>query len=959
MDVVLRFASLRSQDATTDPAVTLTTASSFQSQVRDSLSDPGSESVAVARRFVETDFVRDADHAVHGRALTDVVRRIREGELTHDQLGAAVRQTVGEDDPASFAAELTRARDSVLAAYLLPEHVDATAAQELVRGYTLAEAVLAGRGDEARARSIVSGPMALPDFVAPPPSSAAGSTQPTPEERARELAAQINELAQRRARLAGAIAELSLHGEDELELSELGERRPLRDLYRAALPEQSERELAVREGDDRGSKIASGGFDDRGVASPLLRATVGRNVSLSARALEVLPDQVTETMRALALDPATASVEELHQRVTAEHAQVTQQLMSHAVELARFRPGGGSLVGVIADWLLDPVDDPDRPPPVASAAPTTHTAIRPLGVADLVLVRAHIERYERAEVALVENVLPHEKLTHTTRRLDTVETSTTDEQEATDLRSQMQTTAEQTNETAKVEAVGPGLGPLAAAGPVTFAKTVTDQVSSQTTTRARRVTLVRQVRETEETLEHVVDDTAAAKVEYGVYQWLDKIYAARAYTFGARLLYDVIVPEPAALFRDAIGRPRSGLPAPVRPAPFKLEPSDLTADNWAYYAGGHHASGVDAPPAAQVVVTEPFAARSKDSFASDSTSNTVVLAEARSTRLPKGYGATSYRVVVQGSAYDAGFVSVSVGGKSFTIQPVNGVFFRSGRLAGETETLPVAVEIDSNGVDWGIHTITVGVEIVCSATDELMAAWQTRTHAQILEANQQRFRDYEEQAATRAATARAFLQALGPAQKAAVVRTEMERAALELLTGQSFSGFNATAVDSGGFPYPDPGATAALSAYTRFFQQAIEWDRLAYVFYPYFWGSQRSWVAKLVDNEPDAQFAKFLGSGAARVVLPVGPGYEAAVERFLNTGVTPTTDELLDVGSPLWVSLVDELRRDGAEDGTEREVGTPWEFRIASDLVWARPDGSIPRWKRVQDAWRDEADPGF
>ena len=187
----------------------------------------------------------------------------------------------------------------------------------------------------------------------------------------------------------------------------------------------------------------------------------------------------------------------------------------------------------------------------------------------------------------------------------------------------------------------------------------------------------------------------------------------------------------------------------------------------------------------------------------------------------------------------------------------------------------------------------------------------------------------------------------------------MKRATLAVLTAQSFSGFTTTTTDPGGFPFPDPTATAALSAYVRFFEQAVEWEHLAYAFFPYFWGAQSSWVSKLLAPETDPTFAGFLTSGAARVVLPIRPGYERAFERFLHTGTTPTTQQLLDVGSPLWVSLVDELRGQSSSDRTETPVGESWRFRLASDLVYARDDDAIPRWAFAQGQWQDSADPAF
>jgi hypothetical protein len=545
------------------------------------------------------------------------------------------------------------------------------------------------------------------------------------------------------------------------------------------------------------------------------------------------------------------------------------------------------------------------------------------------------------------------------RRLDTSETITTAETESTDLRTQTQSVAESDQGHTTVQAVGPGVGPLAAEGASSFAKAVTDQVSSSSTSRVRRVATERLLRESEDTVEHVIDNSTGTQSTYGVYQWLDKVYAAQIFSYGSRLLYDIVVPEPAAMFREALARPRSGVPLPVKPARFAVSPGALTLDNWAYYATGHRATGLDAPPPPQIVVTEPFAGRAKDEFAIDSTTNTLSMAETRSTRIPKGYRAKRYRALVQVSGYDAGEVRVLVGSKYFNIGPANGTYARSGALDGETESLPVGLIVHSDGVNWGASELAVGIEILCEATTELMSAWQVKAHGLITAANERRFQEYEEAVASRDASARAFLQSLPAARKQLILRTEMKRAALEVLTAQGFAGFGATRSDAMGFPVPDPAAAAGLAAYIRFFEQAIEWEHLAYAFYPYFWGAQQSWVSKLLAAESDARFASFLTSGSARVVLPIRPSYEAAVERFLNTGLTPTTDELLDAGSALWVSLVDELRHEEADPGFEKPVGEAWEFRVASDLVRARTDGSMPKWTLAGGKWEDAPDPAF
>jgi hypothetical protein len=957
VEVILRFATLRPA-AGHEAALSLASDSNFQRELRDAIATGGEpERVGeVARQFAETDFLHEADQVQRGVPLLALLERLRVGPLpSGDELASMARDAVDGESTEAFAGDLARVRDSVLARYLLPDGPDADIAEDLVRAYSLVSYVLSGFADRVATQAMLQGALALPEFLVrsqQPPAP----PEPLPEDVARDLAEQIDVLAARHDRLTAAADELAYHAEDELDLSEVGDRTPLADLYLSIRG----REITERSGEGARRKEASGDRSADLPVSSLLRASVGRNVVLSRRALSLVPETVLETVRSLDLDPDAATIGDIDASLVRARGETGQQLRTLSGHLAHVI-GSYHVQPVIISprWRRDPVDAPETPPPLATAAPTTHTEVRPLGVADLLLVRAQISHYQRSEVAAVENVLASERLTHTLRQLDSSETTITDEKELTDLWSQTQTVAEQENGRTTVQAVGPGVGPLAAEGPSSFAKAVTDQVSSTSSSRTRRHAVERRLRETEETVEHLLDNSDGQSGLYGVYQWLDKTYEARTFSYGSRLLYDIVVPEPAAVFREAIARPRGGLPLPVRPAPFKVSPEDLTVDNWAYYATGHHATGVEAPPPAQAVVTEPFAKQAKDPFADDAPTNTLTMAEARSTRLPKGYKATKFRVVVLASGYASGVVSVSIGTKSVVIGGANGVYVRSGRLDGERETIPVAVDVTSNGVDWGVSDVAVGVEIVCEATDELVSAWQVKTHAQILDANRRRFDEYAEAVATRDATARLVLQGLPKSRKATIVHTEVKRAALGYLTGQSFAGFNATSVDAAGFPYPNGAATSALAAYIRFFEQAVEWDHLAYAFFPYFWGSQPSWVSKLLTNEPDQRFASFLTSGAARVVLPIRLGYESAFERFLHTGAVPTTDELLDVGSALWVSLVDELRSQASPEGEETPVGEPWQFRIATDLVRARTDRSMPRWTLNQGTWQDAADPAF
>ena len=74
-------------------------------------------------------------------------------------------------------------------------------------------------------------------------------------------------------------------------------------------------------------------------------------------------------------------------------------------------------------------------------------------------------------------------------------------------------------------------------------------------------------------------------------------------------------------------------------------------------------------------------------------------------------------------------------------------------------------------------------------------------------------------------------------------------------------------------------------------------------------------------------------AGSARVVVPVRPGFEVAVTHFLETGkLWGGEGEPPQINTPLYVSIIDEIReRTGAPQG-EKAVGDPWDVRVPTAL---------------------------
>ncbi|MGV8973393.1 MAG: hypothetical protein ACOH10_13810 [Rhodoglobus sp.] len=73
--------------------------------------------------------------------------------------------------------------------------------------------------------------------------------------------------------------------------------------------------------------------------------------------------------------------------------------------------------------------------------------------------------------------------------------------------------------------------------------------------------------------------------------------------------------------------------------------------------------------------------------------------------------------------------------------------------------------------------------------------------------------------------------------------------------------------------------------YIKFIHAAIDWDRLTWQLFPYFWGAPgTAGFDKVFLSHPDDTHATFLRAGAARVILPIQPGAEGEVASLLDLG---------------------------------------------------------------------------
>ena len=714
---------------------------------------------------------------------------------------------------------------------------------------------------------------------------------------------------------------------------------------------------------------------------PSLSRTLGQATSTQAHA--TTNDTAPKTL-------AGAPISAQGQVTSGVHAftpPVQQTLLDLNIDLTKTSLASASaqlnehLIGYLV--APDPFHEPspslessDPPPAVLATPPNSHGSVMPAGIADLLVVREHVLRYEPGEIAFVENVAAGEVFKRETTRknatLNSTLTSTfSSSQTERDLQTSDRFNLQQQAQNAANQSTSAGVSSSAAYGPLVDSasssslssaaassfgqditnRAVTNLISSRQTDIFQQTTA-----EFDETVDHGFDNTkAGAAPKIVVYQWLDKIVQAKVFTYGKRALYDFVVPEPAVFLAYARAAWQPELAKLEKPTKFDLEAATLSTVPTSEYfyqtwAAGYGASNIQPPPEPTITVARTYGDKGADPQALDGKVLFNGIGGKDNIDIPPGYQASKVYVSFD---YQGGPPNMTV---DVTVGDAYFVFDNSSALnASQNLNRHQVGQIPVNVVVWNAGMFSVNLEIVCVVTEQAMAQWKARTHDTILQASRDREAEYEDQLRKLTADIQIRYGSQSAEEKHTLVRDELEKACVTILSNQHFDVLNAIEYSPKGptgtpqlfLPNVDP-----VGRYIRFFEQAFEWDQMLYKYLPYFWGRKKYWNDRLQLDDVDSDFAAFLRAGAARVTVPVRKGYEAVVAAFMLNGAIPSTSDLLAVSTGLYVPFYLELMgSDGAPD-TAVSYGNPpleWELRVPTTLVKVRTDDTLPRWKQKID----------
>ncbi len=702
--------------------------------------------------------------------------------------------------------------------------------------------------------------------------------------------------------------------------------------------------------------------------------------ALSAHAVEALSGDTRALLAARNVDPRSTPVDSLVMSLVSEKAAIPVKRIKWPFPLITPQPGA----------TLPPAPGP--------------ALVSPAGVADLLVVKQQIKRYEGAEIAHVENVLIGEKKARSHRQLERSEETFLTETEVTGVQeTELQTTDrfELNRETAQTikndQKIGFDLSLSGKYGPTVdfkssfsasssssqeqssknstrFAKDVVSRSLERITTRVRELRTRTIIRETEETNLHELKNETQQHVS-GVYQFLDKVYETQVFNYGIRAMFDFMIPEPASFLWYVEQNPNIDLELPPAPKDLRLVCPDASAlsEDLALALAAEYGADIELPPAPYQLLSAAFKHGEEDSSESGQPRSN----QQADITVPAGYRPLRARFHGTAVTDENPVVAVTIGsanpriwqsGLSVNVSGGNRIVHSPQLLIPlTTEPHPLSTESKLNAllVAYETKTYVFEVAVLAQRTEEAMNAWRLATFEKLRAKYEDRVREHEQKveqlkADAQAKTEREERMPFGapPAMNQRTIAAELKKHCISVLTQQWYDAFDAT--KNGAPPTFDLVDAAAEGAYIRFFEQSFEWDQAQWVFYPYFWARKATWVERFLKQDIDPQFLEFLRAGSARVVVPVRPGFELAVTHFLETGKLWGGDgEPPQINSPMYVSIIDEIReRTGAPKG-ELPVGEPWETRVPTALVLVRPKSDLPKWKRVStDDWQwlpDEA----
>jgi hypothetical protein len=610
--------------------------------------------------------------------------------------------------------------------------------------------------------------------------------------------------------------------------------------------------------------------------------------------------------------------------------------------------------------------------------------VKALGVGELKRLFQCLRGYELGEVAYVVNAMEHERLELSARELarrEEVEKARWNAEDARDEQEERASRSDLRNELEDVVAAEAqcsqfnnlsqtfsgtqmtlngtwqgfdGLQQRLDRESRDLAEALTRRAASRVALTVAESRVRRRLWEQERVSSRDIDNRQGTGRLVGIYRWLHKVYEMAMRDEGKRLVVEFEIADPAAEYLLRLGN-LHGVPL-VRPQPPESYQmcswQDVTPANAALLASLYQAE-VAPPPPAEVSLVRSFQSQPP-----------VFQAE---LEVPDGYSVASATLsYLLGDASDnlVGFVgtaqvtptsppattipglleppSPSGSGSSGTTCPplADPLTYLQAPYQPVSKQVPLALQGATGRLPAALlttaHWFSASVTLTCAlpAGSELMTSWQIRTYDALVAAYLRSLERYE-------AEIQARIGADGEADRRWIERQQLKLCALQILWSRCAPTVPASP------PAPGSNCDSPLCALeTRsleLFERGFAWDEMTYAFHACPPTQEPCvpdpcWLGQaLTDAEADGLFDSFLHARSARVLVPVRPGWTAAVLFYLHFGLPwPGTTVAAPVPEPD-LPVIADLRTPQEQGG-----GTSWRVYIPTSMIVLQADSDFP-----------------
>ena len=644
-----------------------------------------------------------------------------------------------------------------------------------------------------------------------------------------------------------------------------------------------------------------------------------------------------------------------------------------------------------------------------------------IGIGDLKIVKESLIGYEPHEISHIENILKGEDKNRIHRVLNTVDTLSTTTTETTNEK----TTEFSTNERNEIDReiqntiddsvkLSNNLS-VNYTGPVivnnttdfaydrstsdsvsqanNFAKEIVNKTVEKVKKKRSNTESIRRLIESEDTNSHGFNNVKGREHITGIYRYVNKKYRSQIYNYGKRVMYEFIIPEPAAFYLFSIkSKDRFPEQAPVKPDDLLLKADEINQSKIDELSTIYDLSDIE---------SEPVEIESLIDWNIDYGDHDTDLPQPTYTRalpeLPSDHqiisieflGPNSY--IERNHKKNGNFVPNIPG----TVNPANadqhewkdGPVTRD-KIRKNFNAIYENLEHINKGSILSFnhrHVVRVHFNLKVISIKNL-TEWRNNAYRIIMAKHIAEINKYKSELAIYEERKRQYLLNLKKARTLEmsdrtakkIMEDELRKFCLSQISFEFDSNREDDILNHGGqavsdeqrfnngmesrkifhlnndcltdqetedycIPALNLNKVRQNGPLIQFLEQALEWGNISYLFYSYYWKKETEWLSiKDYYSGNNEKFLEFLRAGAARVIVPVYLGYEEAVMHYLQTREVWNGGEAPAIDDELYIPIFEEIKNRQDDIQKAESSGDPWEYTLPTSLVYLQKSSNLP-----------------